>query len=146
MRVVHTGEPNCVGALIRNDRSRVFAQRRSSTHRPFPGAWDIVGGHIEPGETPEEALAREIKEETGWELNRTGALIAEWEWEHDGVVRREVDYLVEVKGDLSTPRLELDKHDRYAWIGFENLDLMLEGRPDGRYPLHDVVARALQAP
>src|SRR5215831_20245358 len=139
-------EPNCVGALIRDDRGHVFAQRRSLTRRVFAGAWDIVGGHIEPGETPEEALAREIKEETGWELHRTGALIAQWEWEHDGVVRREVDYLVEVKGDLGAPRLELDKHDRYAWIGIENLDLMLEGRPDGRYPLRDVVARALQAP
>ena len=66
-------EPNCVGALIRNDRGYVFAQRRLSTRRVFPGAWDIVGGHIEPGETLEEALAREIEEETGWELYCMGA-------------------------------------------------------------------------
>jgi len=30
---------------------------------PFPDHWDLIGGHIEEGETPEEALVREVKEE-----------------------------------------------------------------------------------
>lgn len=67
--------PICVGALIRNDRGRVFVQRRSLTRRVAPGIWAIVGGHLETGESLEEALAREIKEETGWHLRRIGALI-----------------------------------------------------------------------
>ena len=137
-------EPTCVGALIRNDRGRVFVQRRSVTRRVLPGIWDIVGGHIEAGEIPEEALAREIKEETGWELHHIGAQIADWEWEHDGVVRRELDYLVAVRGDLAAPRLEEGKHDAYAWVGPDNLDLMMEGRTDGDGRLRDIVASALQ--
>lgn len=109
--------PSCVGALIRDDQGRVFVQRRSTTRRVLPGIWDIVGGHIEAGETLEEALAREIKEETGWELRHVGAQIADWEWEHDGIVRRELDYLVVVGGDLAAPQLEAGKHDAYAWVG-----------------------------
>jgi 8-oxo-dGTP diphosphatase len=35
---------------------------------PFPDHWDIFGGHLEEGETPEEALVREIKEELDIEL------------------------------------------------------------------------------
>jgi 8-oxo-dGTP diphosphatase len=37
---------------------------------PFPNHWDFVGGHLEEGETPEEALVREVKEEIGVDLKQ----------------------------------------------------------------------------
>jgi 8-oxo-dGTP pyrophosphatase MutT (NUDIX family) len=135
--------PSCVGALIRDARGRVFVQRRSATRRVLPGIWDIVGGHIESGENFEQALAREIREETGWKLRRIGQQIADWEWEYDGVVRRELDYLVDVEGDLAAPTLEAGKHDAYAWVGLDNLELLMDGRTDGDVRLRDIVARAL---
>ncbi|HXK40459.1 MAG TPA: NUDIX hydrolase [Candidatus Paceibacterota bacterium] len=46
--------------------------RRSDTTRSFPGAWDFPGGKIEEGESPEEGLCREVKEETGLEIRSTG--------------------------------------------------------------------------
>jgi RimJ/RimL family protein N-acetyltransferase len=133
---------DCVGALIRDGRHRVFVQRRSATRRLFPCIWDIVGGHVESGESPEQALAREIEEETGWRLRRIEALVADWEWEVGGVVRREWDYLVEVDGDLDAPRLEEGKQDAWAWVGPDNLDLMMERRTDGDRRLRDIVAAA----
>lgn len=57
-------------------------------------------------------------------------MIADWEREHGGVVRRELDYLVDVDGDLDAPRLEAGKHDAYAWIGPDNLELVMQGRTD----------------
>ena len=35
---------------------------------PFPNHWDFFGGHVEEGETPEEALIREVNEELGVDL------------------------------------------------------------------------------
>ena len=35
---------------------------------PFPYHWDLIGGHVEEGETPEEALVREFKEELDLDL------------------------------------------------------------------------------
>src|SRR4051812_16610711 len=102
---------DCVGALIRDDQHRVYVQRRTEDRRLLPGIWDIVGGHLEAGETPEQALAREVEEETGWRVRSIDATIADWEWSYEGRVRREVDYLVSVDGDLERPLLEAGKHD-----------------------------------
>jgi len=35
---------------------------------PFPDHWDLIGGHVEEGESPEEALVREVKEEIDIDL------------------------------------------------------------------------------
>jgi mutator protein MutT len=135
-------EISCMGALIRDNSGRVYVQRRSPTLQLLPGIWDIVGGHVEAGETPEQALGREIAEETGWTLQHIDSRLADWEWEHRGVVRREIDYLVQVSGDLAVPRLEAGKHDASAWITSDQVELLMEGRTDGDRRLRDIVARA----
>ena len=146
-------QPSCVGAFIRDEHNRVYVHRRSPDRRLLPGIWDVVGGHLEPGESPEQALAREIDEETGWTLHRIEAVIADWEWDVDErhtvdaanrFRRYERDYLVEVRGDLTAPRLEAGKHDAFAWVGPDTLDLMMVGRTDGDRRLRDIVAKAVR--
>ena len=51
---------NVVAALIIN-QDQVFATQRG--YGEFKDGWEFPGGKIEPGETPEEALKREIQEE-----------------------------------------------------------------------------------
>lgn len=135
-------EPNCVGALVRDRNNRVYIQRRSLQRRQLPGAWDIVGGHVEPGETTESALAREVSEETGWKLRRIEAVVADWEWTHNGSWRRELDFLVEVSGDLDSPRLEPGKHDRTYWVGYDNTDSVRTGYDAGNDVLWTIIRRA----
>jgi 8-oxo-dGTP diphosphatase len=50
-------------AILHRDGKIIIAQRKSSDH--LAGKWEFPGGKIEPGETPEECLARELKEELG---------------------------------------------------------------------------------
>ncbi|GAA1538968.1 GNAT family N-acetyltransferase [Kribbella lupini] len=137
-------EVDCVGALIRDASARVYVHRRTASRRLFPGIWDIVGGHVEAGETPEEALAREVFEETGWTVREVLATVADWEWSYEGRVRRELDYLVTVDGDLSSPRLEEGKHDAGAWVGADDVELLMVGRTDGDRRLLEIVAHAVR--
>ncbi|WP_432943590.1 GNAT family N-acetyltransferase [Kribbella sp. CA-253562] len=137
-------EVDCVGALIRDAGQRVYVHRRTASRRLFPGIWDIVGGHLEAGETPVEALAREVEEETGWTVREVLAPVADWEWEYEGRVRRELDFLVAVDGDLSAPRLEEGKHDASAWVGADDVELLMVGRTDGDRRLRDIVAHAVR--
>jgi 8-oxo-dGTP diphosphatase len=61
-----TGVP-CVGAVIKDEAGRILLIKRG--HEPGKGLWSVPGGRIEPGETDEQAVIREIREETGLEVN-----------------------------------------------------------------------------
>ena len=50
---------------IFNDAGELYLQKRSMTKDIQPGKWDTAGGHIDYGETVEEALRREVREELG---------------------------------------------------------------------------------
>ena len=50
--------------ILENDNGEfLLALRDNKSSIPFPNHWDLIGGHVEKGETPEEALIREVKEE-----------------------------------------------------------------------------------
>ncbi|MFJ9613423.1 NUDIX hydrolase [Streptomyces noursei] len=140
------GELWAVGAVILNRDGEAFAQKRSPHRRLFPDAWDVVGGHVEPGETILEALAREVEEETGWRLRHVRRYLGTTTWNGDdgAGLRHEADYLVEVEGDLDHPALEWSKHSTYDWFGPESLDRLKENREPGEFLIHDLIARAVQ--
>jgi 8-oxo-dGTP diphosphatase len=51
----------------RNGRLLIYL-RDNKPEIPFPNHWDLFGGHLEEGETPEQALVREVKEEIAMDL------------------------------------------------------------------------------
>ena len=55
-----------VGAIIKDGGKYLVGQRPA--HKTQGGLWEFMGGKIEPGETPEEALARECREELALEI------------------------------------------------------------------------------
>ena len=57
-----------VAVLLRSDGKALLAQRPVS--KIFPGYWEFPGGKVEPGEPVRDALAREIREELGIEVER----------------------------------------------------------------------------
>jgi 8-oxo-dGTP diphosphatase len=139
------GKQCCVGALILNQQGHLLVHRRAPERKLFPNCWDIIGGHVEPGETLTAALAREIREETGWELSRIITLfnVFEWEAEPKGP-RREFDFIVEVEGNLEHPQLEWTKHTAFRWVGLDELELLKEERLAGDDELYQMAKRVLE--
>ena len=55
--------------ILENDKGEFLLYLRDNKPGiPFPNHWDLIGGHVEEGETPEEALVREFKEELDLDL------------------------------------------------------------------------------
>lgn len=105
-----TDEVRRAGLLLLRSDGWILFLRRSSSVR-LPGAWDLPGGHVEPGETDWEGALRECGEEIGG-VPRMRIL---------GTRRRREDRLVyttfiaeSLDGDWS-PRLDWE-HDRWAWF------------------------------
>ena len=86
----------CVGAVIKDGDGRLLLIRRG--HEPGAGLWSLPGGRIEPGETDQQAVAREVLEETGLRVD-CGRLLGRAELPGPGDAVIDVgDYMAVVTG------------------------------------------------
>jgi len=64
------------GELADGEPTWVVTRRAKGAH--LEGAWELPGGKVEPGETPQEALARELDEELGVTLKEAHPMTFSW--------------------------------------------------------------------
>ncbi len=104
-----------VAAIIHDNNNRIFATQRGSGD--WKDWWEFPGGKIENGETPEDALKREIREELDTEIN-VGKHVATVEWDYPKFHLTMHCYWCEVvDGELS-----LLEHEAARWLSVEQLD------------------------
>ena len=99
--------------LWRDDR--VLLTRRAAGEK-LAGKWEFPGGKLESGETPEECLRRELREELGIETRIRGFL-GESIYEYGHVAIRLIAYETEyLAGDF-----KLTVHDDMKWVAVDDL-------------------------
>ncbi|WP_182049106.1 (deoxy)nucleoside triphosphate pyrophosphohydrolase [Changpingibacter yushuensis] len=104
-----------VGAVI-VDGGNVFAARRSE-HMSLPGMWEFPGGKVEAGETPQDALRRELMEELRCHVE-VGQLVESTEYEYDFGVVHLTTFLCTMNGDAP----HLTEHSEIRWVPTAQLD------------------------
>ncbi|CAN5229268.1 (deoxy)nucleoside triphosphate pyrophosphohydrolase [soil metagenome] len=110
-----------VGAAIIRD-GRVLACRRTSPPKAA-GMWEFPGGKVEPGESPEAAIVREIAEELMLEIEVTGWL--------DGTSKISTTHeLVVATAVAPIGRAQPTEHDAITWLGADELDYVEWLEPD----------------
>jgi 8-oxo-dGTP diphosphatase len=104
-----------VGAAIVHE-GRVLAARRT-TPPDTAGGWEFPGGKVEPGESPEAAIVREVAEELGCGIEVTGHLAGEVAVRGGHMLRVALARL-----DDREPVPRADEHDAVRWLGPEELE------------------------
>lgn len=95
--------------FVFDSAGRILSQKRAMTKDIQPGQWDIsVGGHVDPGETPEEAARRECREELGIELEGLEH-IYDYTWITDIESERVSTFRATFTGDIAVSNAEVDE-------------------------------------
>ena len=103
-----------VAAVIR-DKEKIFATARG--YGEFKGQWEFPGGKVEPGETPQQALKREIMEELNTEIE-VGELIDTIEYDYP-TFHLSMDCFW---AKVSVGELELKEAEAAKWLTKDELD------------------------
>jgi 8-oxo-dGTP diphosphatase len=104
-------EPIVVVGAALLDTGRLLAARRSAPPE-LSGRWELPGGKVEPGETPEAALARELREELGVEVEVGERIPGEWPLRTPYVLQV---WTASLLPDSPEPK-PLQDHDDLRWL------------------------------
>ena len=107
-----------VGAIIKDGDKYLVGQR--AVHKSQGGLWEFVGGKIEPGETPEQALARECREELALEIENEHII--------DSVVHEYPEKTIRLTLISCTPKSgsipNALEHQQIRWVTRDEMDAL----------------------
>ncbi|WP_342800618.1 NUDIX hydrolase [Nocardia sp. No.11] len=122
-----------VGAVVvRHNRVLILRRRRSDS---LSGRWELPSGVVEPGESLDDAVAREVFEETGLEVTGISDYLGEFDYLSGGGARtRQFTFVVDV---AATGPVRLADHDTHLWT-------RLTGEPPVSDEVREILGRYQQ--
>jgi len=116
MTQLHVGVVDVYVIRTARDPWLVLTLQRATTTR-CPGSWETVHGRMERDERPEDAAVREVREETGLEVDRLYSITCQPFYLHTlGVVQMAVVFAAFVRepGNVTTG----EEHQQHEWLTF----------------------------
>jgi 8-oxo-dGTP diphosphatase len=111
----------CVTAFIPDDK-KILILKRSEKEDFLPEYWEMPGGKVEFAESPDKAVAREVKEETNLEIKAVSPYSL-FSYVSGNGERHTVDiqYIAKIIGDRNSLKIS-DAHSGYKWISEEEIE------------------------
>jgi 8-oxo-dGTP diphosphatase len=106
-----------VRVLLTNEEGKILILKRSTDSKTNPGKWELPGGKVDQGESFDQALIREVLEETQLEISLDHVV---------GVSEQNLHLIravhIIMSGKIIEGNLTLsNEHEGYAWVFFENM-------------------------
>jgi 8-oxo-dGTP diphosphatase len=100
------------------NRGKLLILKRRDDDDTYPGIWDCVGGHFEPGESAEQCMLREAREESGQNMTivKVGPLM-----EYLDAYGRAVAVPFMLKPEPKKVVVPVE-HSEFRWVGLDELD------------------------
>jgi mutator protein MutT len=109
------------GGLLIDSQGKVLLGLRAPWKRVAASRWDTIGGHLEPGESPEAALVRELQEELGIRAT-TYRLIASLPEPRPDLYEHSVHHIFAVTSWTGgTPSNRSDEHTEVRWFAIDEV-------------------------
>lgn len=118
-----------VGIWLIDSQGRIFLTRRSLEKSYAPGKWENPAGHVQAGETPEHAVVRELREETGLSASPEQLVFlgGSRTWPYLGR-----DYGVRLDVDLKDVTFQKGETCDAKWVSFPEFVWMIR---EGEFPI-----------
>ncbi len=107
-----------VGAIIKKDDKYLLVDRKK-----FPPGWACPAGHVDEGETPEQAMIREVEEETGLTVKKYKLILHEYSAENicSRGVKGHDFFVYEITAWQGGVRLNKEEHLNISWFTAEEM-------------------------
>ncbi|MEI3401332.1 MAG: NUDIX domain-containing protein [Clostridia bacterium] len=117
-----------VSCWIMNEKGEVLLQKRTVNKRRNPNKWAKTGGQVDSGETVEEAIFREVKEELGIEVPKEQIKVIDVHKSNDANRRFAYNFIFVVNYKINDYKLQKEEVSEVKYVTIKEMELARKNR------------------
>jgi mutator protein MutT len=105
-----------IASALIHKNGKILIAKRAANKKIFPDQWEVPGGHVEFGESAQEAVAREVREEIHVDIIVGEPVFCFSYISSQGNHAIEVDFLATLKDESQSIKINPEDHSEYKWV------------------------------